>query len=133
MSVGIELVDEQHKMLIQHLNNLIRAVEQHQGPEKISETLGFLIDYTDFHFSAEERHMAANEYHNLDAHKSLHNEFKTTLGNLEADYLEEGPTHELASSIDTLLINWLIKHIQSVDVEFGAFLKDKGIEIPHEG
>ena len=125
LSVGIELIDDQHKMLIERLNNLARAVEQHHGPEKIASTLQFLIDYTDFHFSAEERHMAAQQYPGLSLQKSQHVEFKDTLGNLEADFREEGATHELAGSIDTLLGNWLLKHIRTVDVEFGQFLGER--------
>ena len=86
LSVGVKLIDEQHKMLIRHLNNLTKAVEQHKGPSKIADTLGFLIEYTDFHFSTEEQHMAANDYQGLEAHKTRHDEFKTTLGNLDEDF-----------------------------------------------
>ena len=55
LSVGIGLIDEQHKMLIKHLNDLSQSLESGQGPEKIATTLSFLIDYTNFHFSAEEK------------------------------------------------------------------------------
>ncbi len=133
LSVGVELIDDQHKMLIQHLAKVTESVAQHEGPARIGTTLEFLIDYTDFHFSAEERHMAANDYPGLDAQRVQHDEFKTTLSNLEADFGEEGATHALANAIDTLLANWLLKHISSADVEFGAFLTSKGITLPKEG
>lgn len=133
LSVGVEVIDDQHKMLIQHLNNLKQSVDQNKGLEKIGTTLGFLIDYTNFHFSEEEGHMNTNDYPGFDGHKVQHEEFKTNLRNLEEDFLEEGATQGLAVSIDTLLVNWLIKHIQKVDVEFGEFLKSKGISLPHEG
>jgi hemerythrin len=129
LSVGVGLVDEQHKMLIQHLNELTRSIESRQGPAKIVETLDFLARYTDFHFSTEEKHMAANDYQGLEQHQAKHAEFKTTLADLEQDFREEGATSELADSIDTLLVNWLVGHIKSVDVEFGTFLKTKGITI----
>lgn len=133
LSVGIELVDEQHKMLIQRLNDLTEAVQLQQGPYKIGSTLDFLIEYTDFHFSEEERHMAANGYPNLETHKLKHEEFKSTLSALEQDFRDDGPTHDLAASIDTLLVNWLLKHIRAVDTEFGTFLKGKGITLAEEG
>jgi hemerythrin len=125
LSVGVNVIDDQHKQLIQHLNNLSKAVEQHQGPSQIGATLGFLIDYTDFHFSAEEKQMEESNYPGLENQKVLHAQFKKTLADLEQDLREEGATHELAGLIDTLLVNWLIKHICSVDVEFGDFLKNK--------
>ena len=133
MSVGIELIDKQHKMLIQHLNNLIKSLEPNQGLTEVANTLSFLIDYTQFHFSEEEKHMAANKYPGLDQHKTKHDEFKTTLANLEEEFTEDGATHVLADSINTLLVNWLIKHICNVDVEFGAFLKNNQIALPDEG
>ena len=132
LSVGIELIDEQHKMLIKHLNDLSTALKSGQGTAKITTTLSFLIDYTNFHFTAEEKHMAANGYPELENHKKMHEGFKTTLNNLEEDLLEEGATQLLADSIDTLLVMWLFEHISTIDVAFGKFLKEKGVEIPQE-
>lgn len=130
--VGISLIDEQHKMLIQRLNDLSQALASGLGPAKIASTLNFLIDYTDFHFTAEETHMDRNGYPGLDAHKKQHEEFKTTLANLEADLEEEGATQGLADSIDKLLVQWLFNHIRTIDVAFGKYLQDKGIDIPNE-
>lgn len=132
LSVGIELIDEQHKMLIKHLSDLDQALQSGVGPAKVASTLNFLIDYTDFHFTAEEKHMAANNYPELKTHKKQHEEFKATLANLEEDLEEEGATQALVDSVDTLLVKWLFKHISTIDVAFGKFLKDKGIEIPQE-
>jgi len=129
LSVGVELIDDQHKQLIEHINNLEKAVEQQQGPMEVSDTLSFLTDYTDFHFSMEERNMAAHGYPAFEAHKAKHDEFKAILGKMESEFRDDGPTPILAESIDTLLVNWLLKHIRIVDVEFGAFLKSNGIAI----
>lgn len=132
LSVGIELIDEQHKMLIKHINDLKKSLELQQGPTKIAATLGFLIDYTDFHFSTEEKHMTANGYQAIEGHQKKHEEFKTTLSNMEEEFNEEGATQQLADSIDSLLVDWLFKHIRGTDVAFGTFLKDKGITIAKE-
>ena len=132
LSVGIELIDEQHKMLIKHLNDLSQSLESGQGPAKISTTLNFLIDYTNFHFTAEEKHMAANGYPELENPKTMHEEFKSTLASLEEDLEEEGATQLLADSIDTLLVKWLFEHIRTIDVTFGRFLKENGVEILQE-
>jgi len=123
--VGVELIDEQHQQLIEHLNNLTKVVGEHQGPAQIGSTLEFLIDYTDFHFSAEEELMEANNYPGLENQIVQHEKFKNTLSDLERDLVEEGATHELAELIDRLLINWLIKHISSVDMELGDFIKNE--------
>jgi len=132
LSVGIELIDGQHKKLIKHLNDLSQSLESGEGPAKIATTLNFLIDYTNFHFTAEEQHMAANGYPELENHKKMHEGFKTTLNNMEEDLVEEGATQLLADSIDTLLVTWLFSHISTIDVKFGKFLKEKGVEILEE-
>jgi len=127
LSICVELVDDQHKMLIEKLNDINSAIDQALGAEKILKTLDFMIDYTDFHFSTEEKHMMANEYPGYEAHKLAHGEFKSMVDNMIEDFKDEGSTEALANSINTYLKNWLVKHIQGVDQEFGNWLDGKGI------
>jgi hemerythrin len=132
LSVGVDLIDEQHKMLLKRLSDFSEAVDSRRGSSEIVRTLEFLVDYTDFHFSTEERHMTAINYPGIDRHVAKHEEFKATLKNLGEDFEEEGATTALADSINTLLINWLIKHIEAVDQEFGRYLRERGITIEGE-
>ena len=125
LSIGIDLIDEQHKTLIKRLNALSKAVEMMQGETEIMKTLEFMIDYTNFHFSSEEKYMEEQEYPGLDYQQDLHEEFKDTLRHIVEDFEEEGPTRALTTSINTFLVNWLIKHIKGLDMKFGEFLKDK--------
>ena len=127
LSVGVDLIDEQHKMLISHLNEISTAVENKLGVEKIMKTMDFLLKYTDFHFGTEEKHMNELNYPGLDFHLEQHGEFKTTLNNLIEDFREDGSTEPLAKAIETFLFNWLVKHIKDVDQQFGDFLTEKGI------
>jgi hemerythrin len=129
LSIGIKLIDEQHKMLIQRLSELSRAIETNQGEVKTASTLDFMVDYTDFHFSAEEKHMMEHHYPGLEDQKKQHTEFKGYLQQLVQDFEEEGPTKALNTSINVYLLNWLIKHIKGVDLKFGEFLNEKGLEL----
>jgi hemerythrin len=132
LSIGIELIDEQHKKWLEHLDNVSTAIESQQGLGQIAKTLGFLDDYTRFHFSTEEKHMTENDYPGLKGHRAKHEELKGTLANLIQDFEEEGATHTLADSINTFLGNWLVNHIQQVDQQFGAFVKEKGIVLTEQ-
>jgi hemerythrin len=132
LSVGIDLIDQQHQMLIQRINDVSAAVEAHHGVEKIAKTLDFLVDYTHFHFSTEEKHMIASGYPGQQDHQAAHQELIATLADLEQDFKEEGATQALVDSLNTLLGNWLVKHIKGVDVQFGTFLKEKDIALPRE-
>ena len=132
LSVGVDLIDEQHKQLIAKLNDLSRAVDRGWGAQKIIKTLDFLIEYTDFHFGTEQRYMMELDYPQKDYHMDQHKEFVTTLKNLELDFEEEGATASLAEAINTFMFNWLVKHIRTVDVEFGRFLKERGVDMVGE-
>lgn len=127
LSVNVVLIDEQHKMLIQRLADLSDAFKRGVEQNKIMQTLEFMIDYTDFHFSAEEKVMEENDYPGLDEQKKQHEEFKVTLNNIVEDYKEEGTTTAIAESINVFLLNWLIKHIKGTDSKLGEFLTEKGL------
>ena len=125
LSVGIELIDDQHKEWLSHFNSVVEAVESGQGSMQITKTLGFLIDYTDVHFSTEEKYMSEKNYPALGEHIARHLELKQTLAELVLDFEEEGLTHSLPNLVNTFLGNWLVRHIEQVDMKFGAFMKGK--------
>ena len=128
LSVGIDLIDGQHKMLIQRLSEVSEAIEMNQGEGTIAKTLDFLIDYAEFHFSTEEKQMAEKNYPGLDLQKQQHEEFRKSLKQFVEDFKEEGATHAMAYHIKDFLFNWLVRHIKDVDHKFGEFLNKKSID-----
>lgn len=128
LSVGIEIIDQQHREWISRFNDLEEAVRSLQGSDRIARTLEFLIDYTGYHFDTEEKVMTTSAYPGLEGHREKHEELKGTLSNLVEDFEEDGATHGLAEAIDTFLGNWLVNHIRSVDTKLGAYLGEKGID-----
>jgi hemerythrin len=127
LSVGIELIDNQHKQWIEHYNNMVDSLTSQQNKTQVSKTLGFLINYTEGHFATEEKHMSAHKYEGLQEHQAMHDELRSTLANLVKEFEEEGATTQLAKAVDVFLGNWLIKHIQEVDTKFGSFIRENKI------
>ena len=123
LSVGIEQIDNQHKKWMEHFNNAAEAIEAKQTPTQISKTLGFLMDYTEVHFSTEEKYMTELGYAGLQEHKAKHDQLRSTLTSLVKDFEDEGVTSKLAEAIDSFLGNWLIQHIHEIDKKFAAFAK----------
>ena len=132
LSVGIDLIDEQHKIWIERLNSLSAAIEEHREIRQISQTLTFMVDYVEFHFATEERHMAAHNYPAFGQHKALHVQFRRVLADLVRQFEEDGATHKLGDSINNVQIAWLKTHIRKVDTQFSAFLKEEGVVLPGE-
>lgn len=127
LSIGNDQIDDQHKELIQKLKDLSEAYSHGHEHSKILKTLDFMIDYTDFHFTDEEKLMALHDYPGLEEQKEQHEQFKTTLNNILEDYQDEGPTQSLATSINVFLLNWLVGHIKGVDLKLGQFLSARNI------
>jgi hemerythrin len=129
LSIGVELIDEQHKKWIGHVRDVQAAIEARRGMPKIASTLDFLINYTQFHFSTEEKSMSETGYPALENHRAKHEDLKGTLDNLIEDFKEDGVTEKLSEAIGTFLVNWLRDHIRDVDQAFAAFLKEKKIHL----
>jgi len=132
LSVGVDVIDRQHKMLIGRLNDLNEALKVTHGPAEVVKTISFMMEYADFHFATEEKHMAATQFPGLGAQQKAHEEFRAAVKRLEEDFDEEGATHSMADALETLLVKWLFKHIRDMDAKFGVFLKEKGIVLSGE-
>ncbi len=123
LSVGVDIIDEQHQKWIEHYNNAVAAIEKHHEVAQISQSLEFLSDYTEVHFATEEKAMAESGYPELEEHKAKHNALRKTLAAMSEEFIEDGATDLLAESVETFLGNWLIKHIEEVDKRYAAFTR----------
>ncbi len=122
-ALGITRLDEQHKGWVERLNDLAAAIESNQGPRQISDTLNFMVRYSEFHFAAEEELMAAHNYPDIEKHVLEHKRFRGVLANLmmlqigQADALQK-----LSDSVNNFQIAWFGGHIKMVDRKFAEFL-----------
>jgi hemerythrin len=129
LSVGVGLIDEQHRTWIERLHRVEAAIQARRGMQQVTGTLDFLMDYTQFHFSTEEKYMVQTGYPGLADHRARHEELKETLGTLIEDYKEDGVTEKISEAVGTFLGNWLRDHIRVVDQVFATFLKEKNIQL----
>ncbi len=127
--IGVGTIDEQHKQWIERLGDVQVAIEEIRGMPQIANTLDFLVDYTRFHFSTEEKFMSDTGYPGLEDHRAKHEELQGTLDSLVEDFRDDGVTEKLSRATGTFLGNWLRDHIRVVDQAFAAFLKEKRIEL----
>jgi len=129
LSIGVEVIDGQHQKWIERLGDVQVAIEDHRGMPHVSNTLDFLVDYTRFHFSEEEKYMSETGYPELGSHRAKHEELRGTLDDLIVDFRDYGVTEKLSRAIGTFLGNWLRDHIRVVDQAFAAYLKEKKIRL----
>ena len=124
-SVGIEAMDNDHKRLLNLINQLQTAVHYYTGKESELKALDELVDYTKTHFSNEEKLLEDNDYADIVAHKELHQQFINKVNELVEQYKKDSD----ATLNEALLFlkDWLIKHINGTDKEYGKVLNAKGL------
>ena len=123
---GNELIDGEHKELIERVNKLVESCEK--GTEKVAavKTLDFLMDYTEFHFADEEKIQKEVGYDKLDLHHGKHEEFKKAVGELrEMLEEEEGPSNAFVEAVNKNVSQWLVEHIQGWDKALADFIRAK--------
>ena len=75
LSVGIELLDNQHKEWIERAEELFDAGKKNQAREYIGEMLDFLEAYTKKHFRDEEKYMREIRYPEYEEQRKAHAAF----------------------------------------------------------
>lgn len=118
-SIGIDELDEQHKILLGIMNTFLKAEYEGKENEVLKETLTELINYTNFHFSAEEEHMEKNSYFRLEGHKQQHQGIVNDIVNI-LNLIKEGKP-QANEELHGLLKKWLITHIMQQDKQYGIF------------
>ena len=113
---GNDMIDGQHKELISRINQLLESCEDGQGKIKAVKMLDYLMEYTDFHFSAEEKLQEEISYPGIQEHKAKHEEFKQAVKELqEMLEEEEGPTEAFVAQVQKNVVDWLFNHIKGFD------------------
>jgi len=128
MSVGCAALDNDHKILIQALNDFIDALENDEGVFVTDGIFSVLLDYTNFHFSREEAILEACDYDDLAGHKQAHIELKEQLLDARRRYMLN-PSSDLEEEIREFLLSWLQTHILIRDMDYKDVVAKSGQDI----
>ena len=124
-SVKVAKFDQQHKKLVDLINQLHDAMKSGQGTTAIGVVLQSLIAYTGTHFSEEIKLMQTHGYPDLAKHQAEHEKFVKQVIEFQQKFQDGGAM--LTMSVLSFLKDWLVKHIQGEDKKYGPFLNAKGV------
>ncbi len=116
LCVGIQQVDDEHRMLVQVLNQLGEAMRSGKGTKVMSEILAQLIQYTQEHFTAEEKLMIESEYPNTKLHQAQHRQLVEKVVKLQQKFEKSGK--RITREMMDFLTYWLKNHILVDDKAF---------------
>lgn len=122
-NVGVELINDQHKKLIQLINKLSEAMSAGKSSEVLGSVLKEIIKYGIYHFDTEEELFDKYDYDDVVAHKEEHTSFKTTASQLMIDY--EAGNYRVSVETLQFLKGWITKHIKTTDMKYKDFLSSR--------
>lgn len=125
LSVGVKAMDEQHKLLVQSLNDLHAAMMRGAARAATGPLLERLMQYTHDHFGAEEALLSQAAYPNLEDHRKKH----AYLSQQVTEFIQRHKRHEVSLNLHLLnfLRDWLTHHILKEDVNYGIWLRANGM------
>lgn len=123
LSVGISMIDDQHKMWFQKAEALFEAGKNNRAKEYVGELLDFLDDYTKKHFADEEKYMLSIKYPGYQEQKAAHTAFIAQLNKIKSDYNTSGGNLLVILNANQMILDWLTKHISNMDKKIAEHAK----------
>ena len=120
---GIKLIDDQHKNLVNLVNDMFNHVTGNEEHEQkyLNKVIQEAVKYIKLHFSTEEKIMLAAKFTGYAVHKRAHDNFILTV----ADIISESKTGKRVSlyTFTKFLKDWILSHIAVMDKQYFVFLK----------
>lgn len=124
--IGILSIDHQHHNMFDALNRMHDAVSSEEGETKVRQTLDALVDCTVAHFRDEETRLAAIDFPGLTEHKAEHAKLLSQVAEFIATY-DADPTAANANKLADFLVEWIVRHINEMDMRYIDAMKAKGM------
>jgi hemerythrin len=122
-SMGIKLIDDQHKGLMDFVNELFNhsTGDEENEREYFKSVIGHAVNYIKNHFSTEEKYMLATKFPGYGEHKKVHEEFVLTVVKSVKDF--EAGKRLVLLNFTNFLKDWVLTHIAVMDVKYSEYFR----------
>jgi hemerythrin len=122
-SVGIKFIDDQHKGLLDFVNDLVNHSTGNEEEERgyFAQAIGNAVNYVKVHFATEEKIMLGTSFPGYSEHKRAHDEFVLEVIRNVRDF--ESGKRLVLLNFSTFLKDWILSHIAIMDVKYSYHLK----------
>ncbi|MDR3425196.1 MAG: bacteriohemerythrin [Alphaproteobacteria bacterium] len=126
ISVGIDMLDDEHVRLLEILNDFYDAMLVEKGSEVLETSLDSLLAYATAHFKHEEDLFTETAYPEAETHKMRHREAMQRILEIQSK-LKTEPSVDLCNELFEFLTRWLTEHILGDDQKYTAHFRAHGI------
>jgi hemerythrin len=120
LSVGVKMLDCDHRALFETIKELQAVAAQDADPRRTGSLLSKLANFTLTHFALEEGMMAATKFPGMDLHRLHHQRITEQVAALASRYNRAGLP--LDSDSLSFLSQLHADHIQQDDLHYGLWL-----------
>jgi len=123
LTCGVKLIDDQHKGLVELVNEMFNHVTGNFVQEKdyFNRVIQEAVKYVKTHFATEEKIMIATKFKGYAEHKKEHDNFVRAVVENIKEY-ETGNRLTL-SSFTRFLKDWILSHIALMDKQYFEYFK----------
>jgi hemerythrin len=124
-ATGIELIDNQHMELVNLTNQLYRAclTSSEKAGKVFKESMGIMVDYVRFHFSAEQQLLERINYPDWQSHKKLHEYLVIQILDAANEY--NAGRKFTPNNFVRALKEWVFGHIAVCDQMYASYVKEQ--------
>ncbi len=119
-----EIIDREHRHLIDLINNTIEAINEGKGQNILVDAITELDAYVKTHFAHEEELQKTCNYPHCGAHKEWHTCYIREIEDLKRAFLAEGANEVLVSELNKKA-GEVIAHIKSMDRGLAQHIKEQ--------
>jgi hemerythrin len=122
-SMGVKLIDEQHKGLIDFINDLFNHSSGNEEEERafFSEVIDQAVQYIKEHFHAEEKLMRGTKFSGYADHKKVHEEFTLMVIQSAKDF--QTGKRLVLKKFAYFLKDWVLGHIAVMDRQYADYFR----------
>ncbi len=126
LSVGVRVLDDQHKQIVTMINSLIEMSGVNIDSEIITDALTKMTMFSVEHFKKEEQYMLDYAYPEYEAQRKQHQEFKKKTVNFCKDTMAR--KENVPAEIFAYLKSWWLDHILQEDMKYKKYFNDRGLK-----
>lgn len=122
---GIEIIDSQHKELVQLLDKTYNSFYKFDSQQELARLLNEIKEFALIHFATEEKYFDLFSFEGSQEHKQKHSDLKEKVGSFITRFETEGT--KITIELVDFLEDWIVDHMEVMDKKYVKNFKEHGL------